>query len=50
MEHTRIRNIEGERILEFAIANNLVVGNSVSKKRLRQLVSDLSIRRRLNTF
>ena len=36
------RNDEGERILEFAVANDLVVGNSVFKKKPRHLVTYLS--------
>ena len=34
-----MRNIEGEQILEFAIANDVVVGNSVFKKSPRHLVT-----------
>ena len=33
------RNIEGERILEFAFANKLVVGNTWFKKKLEDLVT-----------
>jgi exonuclease III len=33
------RNPEGERILEFAVANNLVIGNSVFQKKERHLVT-----------
>lgn len=33
------RNDEGERLLEFAMANDLVIGNSVFKKRPRHLVT-----------
>ena len=33
------RNTEGERILEFAVANDLVIGNSVFKKSPRHMVT-----------
>ncbi|XP_014670792.1 PREDICTED: uncharacterized protein LOC106811605 [Priapulus caudatus] len=34
-----VRNVEGERILEFAVANDLVVGNTCFKKRECHLVT-----------
>ena len=33
------RNHEGERLLEFAVANELVVGNSWFKKKFEHLVA-----------
>ena len=34
-----VRNVEGERLLEFALANDLVVGNTCFRKRVSHLVT-----------
>ena len=34
-----VRKVEGERLLEFALANNLVVGNTCFRKRVSHLVT-----------
>ena len=36
------RNIDGERLLEFAVASNLVIGNSFFAKRANHLITDES--------
>ena len=33
------RNVEGERVLEFAVANDLVIGNSLFKKHPSHVVT-----------